>query len=72
MKTSLYIQKIDYQNAINERKSQFMRTMNNFTQMDIFEIFLITLSSFMWLFKVFILGFIRRNCKNGFLRLSKR
>lgn len=60
MNTSLYIQNIAYQNAINERKSQFMRTMNNFARVDIFEIFLITLSSFMWLFKTFILGF---SCK---------
>lgn len=67
MKMSLYIQ-----NAINERKSQFMRIMNNFARVNIFEIFLITLSSFMWLFKAFILGFMRKNCKNDFFRLNKR
>lgn len=67
MKMSLYIQ-----NAINKRKSQFMRIMNNFARVDIFEIFLITLSSFMWLFKTFILGFMRKNCKNDFFRLNKR
>lgn len=67
MKMSLYIQ-----NAINERKSQFMRIMNNFARVNIFEIFLITLSSFMWLFKTFILGFMRKNYKNDFFRLNKR